>query len=50
MHTDEMKSGRLSERVMGCAITAADTLGSGYQLCLLINFGNPRLESKRLVL
>jgi GxxExxY protein len=125
MHTDEMKFGRLSERIIGCAITVANTLGSGFvekvyenalahelrktglpveqqcgvavrydgvivgeytidllvdhsvvvelkavrmlddihraqclnylkatglQLCLLINFGNPRLEIKRLVL
>jgi GxxExxY protein len=124
MHTDEMKFGRLSERIIGCAITVANTLGgssrkctkmhwrmscvrqdsrlsnnvaspfgtngvivgehtidllvdhsvvvelkavrmlddihraqclnylkaTGLQLCLLINFGNPRLEIKRLVL
>jgi GxxExxY protein len=125
MHTDEMRFGRLSERIIGCAITVANTLGAGFvekvyenalahelrkaglpveqqygivvqydgvivgeytvdllvdhtvlvelkavkalddihraqclnylkatglQLCLLINFGNPRLETKRLVL
>src|SRR5271166_554520 len=124
MHTDEMKFGRISERVIGCAITVANELGTGFvekvyenalahelrkagfaveqhgvvvrydgvvvgeytadllvdhsiilelkavralydihraqclnylkatglQLCLLINFGNPRLEIKRLVL
>ena len=125
MNTDEMKFGRLSEQIIGFAITVANTLGSGFvekvyqnalahdlrkagllveqqygvvvrydgvivgdysadllversvlvelkavrtldavhgaqclnylkatglQLCLLINFGNPRLEIKRLVL
>ena len=125
MNTDEMKFGGLTERIIGCAITVANTLGSGFaekvyenalahdlrkagllveqqygvvvrydgvifgdynadllverlvlvelkavrtldavhsaqclnylkatglQLCLLINFGNPRLEIKRLVL
>jgi GxxExxY protein len=125
MHTDEMKFGRLSERIIGSAIAVANTLGvgflekvyenalahelckkglsveqqhgvivryddvvvgeytvdllvdncvlvelkavrvlddihraqclnylraTGHQLCLLINFGNPRLEIKRLVL
>ncbi len=125
MHTDEMKFGRISERIIGCAITVANTLGVGFlekvyenalahelrqarlsverqyavavryddvivgeyvadllvdhsvvielkavrtlddihrarclnylkatglHLCLLINFGNPRLEIRRLVL
>src|SRR6476620_5035994 len=125
MNTDEMKFGRLSEQIIGFAITVANPLGSGFvekvyenalahdlrkagllveqqygvvvrydgvivgdysadllversvlvelkavrtldavhgaqclnylkatglQLCLLINFGNPRLEIKRLVL
>ena len=125
MNTDEMKLGRISERIIGCAIAVANTLGSGFvekvyenalahelrkaglavkqqcgavvryddvivgeyavdllvdgsvlvelkavrtlddihraqclnylkattlQLCLLINFGNPRLQIKRLVL
>jgi hypothetical protein len=30
MHTDEMKFGHLSERIIGCAITAANTLGAGF--------------------
>ncbi|HEY2617944.1 MAG TPA: GxxExxY protein [Acetobacteraceae bacterium] len=30
MHTDEMKFGRVSERIIGCAITVANTLGAGF--------------------
>ena len=30
MHTDTMKFGRLSEQIIGCAITVADTFGSGF--------------------
>jgi GxxExxY protein len=30
MNTDEMKFGRFSEQIIGCAITVANTLGAGF--------------------
>jgi hypothetical protein len=32
--------------MIGCAFTVLNTLGAG--LCLLLNFGKPRLEIKRV--
>jgi hypothetical protein len=35
--------------VIACAFTVRNTLGAGRQLCLLLDFGKPRLEIKHVV-
>ena len=55
-HADSDRLNDLSRRVIGCAFTVLNTLGAGFlekasglRLCLLLNFGKPRLETKRMV-
>lgn len=54
MVKEEYKYSEITERVIGCSMRVHSTLGNGfqeviYQIGLLINFGNTRLEFKRLI-
>jgi hypothetical protein len=59
MDIGEDRINLLSKRIIGCALTVVHALlaqclnylkATGLHLCLLLNFGKPRLEIKRIVL
>ena len=42
----------LTSRIIGCACLVASVFGSGFleKVCLLMNFGRPKLELRRLMM
>ena len=57
MDPEERRSeiNRVTERIISCVYRVSNTLGSGFletglTVCLLVNFGKPRVEIKRLIL
>jgi hypothetical protein len=48
-HADSIRLNDLSGQVAGSVFTVLNTLGAGRQLCLLLNFGKPRMEIKHVV-